>query len=93
MHPLDIFFAPVRVMDADPVGHDAEQPMLTGLLLLPTGNKKGTFRRVRQFELSGQWIHPHEEAFESLSKSTVLLDDRLYVSRHIKRGQYTIRIV
>ncbi|KAL2136225.1 hypothetical protein VTI74DRAFT_4855 [Chaetomium olivicolor] len=92
MHPLDIFFVPVRVMDADPDGHDFEQPMLTGLLLLPTGNKKGMFRRIGQFELSGHWIHPHEEAFESLSKSTVLLDNRLYVSKH-KRGQYTIRMV
>ncbi|KAL7755761.1 hypothetical protein ACKLNR_014288 [Fusarium oxysporum f. sp. zingiberi] len=93
MHPLDIFFAPVRVMDADPDRYDYEQPMLTGLLLLPTGNKKGTFRRVGQFELSGHWKRPHEEAFEYLAKSTVLLDNRLYLSRHIKREQYTIRVV
>ncbi|KAF4438788.1 HET-domain-containing protein [Fusarium austroafricanum] len=36
MDPRDIFFAPVRVMDSDPDGSDYEQPMLTGLLLLPT---------------------------------------------------------
>ena len=92
MHPLDVFFVPVRVMDSDPDGADYEQPMLTGLLLLPTGDKKGMFRSVGQFELSGHWIRPHEEAFESLSKSTAHLDNTLYVSKH-KRGQYTICIV
>ncbi len=92
LHPLDVFFVPVRVMDSDPDDYDYEQPMLTGLLLLPTGNKKGTFRRIGQFELSGHWIRPHEEAFEYLSKSTVLLENRWYVSKH-KGGQYTICIV
>lgn len=92
MHPLDVFFVPVRVMDADPDEHDYEQPMLTGLLLLPTGDKKGTFRRVGQFELSGHWMRPYEEAFETLSKSTARLDSELYLSKD-KRGRYTIRIV
>lgn len=79
-------------MDADPDGKGYGPPILTGLFLLPTGDKKGMFRRVAQFELSGHWIHPHEETFEALSKSTVLLDNRLYVSKH-KRGQYTICVV
>ncbi len=92
MHPLDVFFVPVRVMDSDPDESDYEQPMLTGLLLLPTGDKKGTFRRVGQFELSGHWMRPYEEAFETLSKSTARLDSELYLSKD-KRGRYTIRIV
>jgi hypothetical protein len=62
---------------------------------LPAVGKQGMFRRVGQFELSESWLgsHPHKnpEAFKTLSRSTKLLDNWWYVSRH-KHGQYTICI-
>jgi hypothetical protein len=92
VNPLDVFFVPVRIMDADPDGRDYEQPMLTGLLLLPTGNKKGVFRRVGQFELALDWMDSQrEEGFEYFSKSTAILDNRYYVSK--RWWKYTICIV
>lgn len=92
MNSLDVFYLPVRVMDADPDESDYELPMLTGLLLLPTGKQKGLYRRVGQFELSEQWLRGGKESIEPLTESTSILDTRFFVSKH-KHGQYTICIV
>ncbi|KAG4442991.1 hypothetical protein IFR05_001522 [Cadophora sp. M221] len=40
VNPLDVFYLPVRIMEAaDPCSNFSERPVLTGLLLLPTGQK------------------------------------------------------
>jgi hypothetical protein len=92
MNSLDVFYMPVRIMDADPDGSDYEQPMLTGLLLLPTGKQKGEYRRVGQFELSKRWTRHDEESIEPLTETTRILDNRFLVSRR-KHGQYTVCII
>lgn len=91
LNSLDVFYLPVRVMDADPSGNDYEAPMLTGLLLLPTGKQRGHFRRVGQFGLSEQWTRHDERAIEPLTKPTGILDDCFFISKN-KGGQYTIYI-
>ena len=88
---LDVFYMPFRVMEADAGGYDYEMPMVTGLLLSPTGKQKGLYRRIGQFELSQQWLSK-EESIEPMTESTSILDKRFFVSKH-KRGQYTICIV
>ena len=92
MNSLDVFYMPVRIMNADPDESDYEQPMLTGLLLLPTGKQKGQYRRVGQFELSEHWLRSGEESLEPLTETTRILDSRFFISRH-KHGEYTIVVV
>jgi hypothetical protein len=86
--PLDVFYLPVKIMAADPDGTDLETPILTGLLLLPTG-KKGQFRRVGQFEAFKRW---HENEIETLTETTRILDPRFFLSRH-KHGVYCVSII
>lgn len=88
VNPLDVFYLPVRIMDADPDSSDSERPVLTGLLLLPTG-KKGQFRRVGQFERMEHW---DENEIESLTETTRILDYRFFLSRQ-KHGEYSISII
>lgn len=93
LDPLDVFYMPVRIMEADPNGYDYERPMLTGLLLLPTGKRKGEYRRVGQFELSEHDIRSEDgESIESLTETTRISDNRFFVSRR-KNGEYTICVV
>jgi hypothetical protein len=94
LNPLDVFYLPVRIMDSDPDGSDYESPMLTGLLLLPTGKHKGEYRRVGQFELSERSLpyDQREESFKPLTKPTGLMDGRFYLAKQ-KHGQYTFNVV
>jgi hypothetical protein len=79
-------------MDSDPEGNGFEQPMLTGLLLLPTGKKNVQFPRVGQFELSHHWLRYDDGTIQPLTETTKILDSRYFVSRH-KHGDYTVSIV
>jgi hypothetical protein len=92
LNPFDVFYMSVRIMDADPDTSDYERPMLTGLLLLPTGKRNGQYRRVGQFELSEHWFKHEKESIEPLTGSTGIMDKRFYMSKH-KHGQYTISVV
>lgn len=89
LDPFDVFYLPVRVMDADPDVLDYERPMLTGLTLLPTGKKNGQFRRTGQFEISNHWI---KDSVTPFTNPTNILDPRFYVSKH-KNGEYVISII
>jgi hypothetical protein len=89
VHALDVFYLPVRIMDADPDERDWEAPMISGLLLLPTRKKNGEFRRVGQFEMSEHW---EENSVRPLAEKTDILDPRFFISKH-NIGDYTISIV
>lgn len=90
---LDVFYMPFRVMDADANEADYEMPMLTGLLLSPTGKGKGVYRRIGQLELSEQWhTASKENSLEAMTESTNILDQRFFTAKH-KRGQYSICII
>lgn len=95
-HALDVFYMPFRIMEADPDEYDYERPMLTGVLLLPVGDRRrGIFRRVGQFEMSEFWDRPEETGeslIDVLSEPTSIVDSRFYVSRR-KKSTYTICIV
>jgi hypothetical protein len=88
-HPLDVFYLPIRIMDADPDDTDWEAPFLSGLLLLPTKNKNGEFRRVGHFEMSE---HQEVDSVRPLAQKTDVLDPRFFISKH-SSGDYTISIV
>lgn len=75
-------------MEADSDGSDVERPILTGLVLLPTG-KKRQFSRVKQFELCE---HRGRKEIETLTETTRILDPRFFVSRH-KYGEYSIAVI
>ena len=92
LNPLDLFFLPVRVMDCDPDVSDYEQPMLTGLLLLPTGKKRGEFTRVGMYEISVFWLPNRDEGLKPFLGRTDILDDRFYMKKH-GNGDYTVTIV
>lgn len=89
---LDVFYVPLRLMDSDTEDTDMEEPMLTGLLLLPLGKQKGVYQRIGQFELSQQWLRAGDRSIEPLTESTNILDQRLFVSKQ-KYGKYTICII
>jgi hypothetical protein len=89
-HQLDVFSLPVRIMDADATEVDYEMPLLTGLLLLPTGKKQGQFRRVGQFEITEQWWGGN--VITPFTNETNIVDERFFVFKH-KNGDYTISIV
>ncbi|KAL2064515.1 hypothetical protein VTL71DRAFT_3652 [Oculimacula yallundae] len=85
---LDVFYLPVRIMTADPNSCYAERPMLTGLLLLPTGDK-GQFRRVGQSE---RVVFQGEDDWEGLTETTNILDARFFSTRQ-NHGEYSISVV
>jgi hypothetical protein len=86
---LDVFYLPVRIMHADPYTYDYERPMLTGLLLLPTGKKNGQFRRVGVYELSEFSV---ENGIAPLINTTQQINPTYFVSRG-KNYKYTIEII
>jgi hypothetical protein len=86
---LDVFYLPVRVMDAVPYVGDFEYPVLTGLLLLPTGKKNGQFRRVGQFEIPKDL---DTNSIAPFTNKTNVLDQRFFMSKD-KKGNFTVSIV
>jgi hypothetical protein len=88
---IDVFYMPVRLMDADANEADYEAPVVTGLLLTPLGGRNGYYRRIGQFELAEQWL-PRGQTVEAMTRSTGIADRRFFVEKH-KRGKYTICVV
>lgn len=86
---MDLFYMPFRIMRYDPDGYDYDTPMLTGLLLGPTGKRKGEYQRLGQFEMAEYWV---EKSVRSLVVATEILDEQVYVSKH-DEGRYTIRVI
>ena len=88
---LDVFYMPFRTMDFCEDGDDWEWPKFAALLLLPTGKKRGQYRRVGQLEcLSRQG----ERAWSgsALKNKTKIQNPSFYVMEH-KSGEYEITIV
>jgi hypothetical protein len=88
MHRLDVFCMLVRIMDEEADSRDYEEPMLKGLLLLPT-DQSGEFRRVGLLELSENRLY---DGLGPLNRSTDVKNSHYYLSKD-GRSNYRICIV
>jgi len=84
---LDIFYLPVRSTHRK--GQEDTWTTLSGLLLLPTGEKKGQFRRVGMLELIGYYA---QGPIPECTRTTDILDSRFF-KRKRGNGYYTVSIV
>jgi len=84
--PLDVFYLPVRQMKSDFCNENYEQPTVSGLLLLPTG-ERGQFRRVGQFEI---W-EDDEGDLAAFTDTTTVIDRRFYMAKD-ENGDVTVAI-
>lgn len=87
----DIFYMPFRVMDADYFGFDYEDPVLTGMLLLPVDGRDGFYQRIGQYEIPERWLEKGE-SLEPMTRSTEIMDKRYFLKKH-KHDRYTICVV
>jgi hypothetical protein len=87
---LDVFYLPVRFLDSKTKYKGIKPAVLSGLLLLPTGKKKGKFRRVGMFEVGGDlWMTGPVGKF---TDQTDILDSRFFMKKR-GNGDYTVSIV
>ncbi|KAF2248961.1 HET-domain-containing protein [Trematosphaeria pertusa] len=88
----DLFFMAIHMMGFSlELSHDID---LGGLLLLPTGEKRGEFRRIGSFDAYEDRFGgtPIIQMFKRLKTSTTLLDDAYFIE-YDGAGQYVIEIV
>jgi hypothetical protein len=78
----------VRIMDEEADSRDYEEPMLKGLLLLPT-DQSGEFRRVGLLELSENRLY---DGLVPLNRSTDVKNSHYYISKD-DRSNYRICVV
>lgn len=84
----DCFLMPFRTMGhAD--GRDYDMPYLVGLLLLPTGQANGQYRRVGLLEISDHWWENEHKPF---TNPTRILSPQYFVSVE-RDGWYTINVI
>jgi hypothetical protein len=88
---LDVFYMPIRVMGYCEDGDDDEWPKLAALLLLPTGKKRGQYRRVGLLECLSRGDEKVWSG-KALRNKTKILSPRYYV-REDKPKDYEIEIV
>jgi hypothetical protein len=73
-------------------GNDSREQeywIVTALLLLPTGEEDGQFRRVGQFETGNNFS---DARWEEFTNKTNILDQRYFTSKS-DNGEYTISII